>query len=131
MPINATSTKTAPRSARVTLISLATGAALAGLAALGFTSAAQAQTFPDKPIKMVLPFPPGASSDVVGRSMADGAARALGKPMVIDNVVGAAGNVGTAKAAKSPADGYTLIQCTIGTCAINPSLYANPGYDLK
>ena len=123
--------KTATRRTRSTLASVAAGAALAGLAALGFTTAAQAQTFPDKPIKMVIPFPPGGSSDVVGRIMAEGAARALGKPVVIDNVVGAAGNVGTAKVAKSAPDGYTLIQCTIGTCAINPSLYANPGYDLK
>src|SRR5690606_736736 len=47
-----------------------------------------------------------------------------------ENKPGATGNIGTAMAAKAPADGYTLVQCSIGTCAINPSLYANPGYDL-
>lgn len=100
-----------------------------GLGAL--CGAAQAQNFPDKPIKLIVPFPPGGSSDVVARLLAEGGGQALGQPVVIDNVAGAGGNVGTSRAAKAAPDGYTMVQCTIGTCAINPSLYGgNPGYDL-
>ena len=90
-----------------------------------------AQGFPDRPVKVVVPFTPAGSSDIVARAMADGASEALGQGVVVDNVPGAGGNVGTARVAKAPADGYTLIQCTIGTCAINVSLFANPGYDLQ
>jgi tripartite-type tricarboxylate transporter receptor subunit TctC len=91
---------------------------------------ANAQSFPEKSIKLVVPFTPGGSSDIVARAMADGAAEALGQAVVVDNVPGASGNVGTARVAKSPADGYTLVQCTIGTCSINGSLYSNPGFDV-
>lgn len=91
---------------------------------------AHAQSFPEKGIRLVVPFAPGGSSDIVARAMADGAAEVLGQAVVVDNIPGASGNVGTARVAKSPADGYTLIQCTIGTCAINGSLYNNPGFDV-
>lgn len=94
-------------------------------------SFAQAQAYPAKPVKLIVGFPPGGSSDVVGRLIAEGATEALGQSVVIENVPGAGGNIGTARAAKSPADGYTLVLCTIGTCAINPSVYPNVGYDLQ
>ena len=93
-------------------------------------AAAIAQTFPDRPVRIVVPFPPGGSSDIVARAMADGLTEELGVAVVVENRPGAGGNIGTAAVAKAPADGYTLAQCTIGTCAINPSLYANTGYDL-
>ena len=93
-------------------------------------AAAIAQTFPDRPVRIVVPFPPGGSSDIVARAMADGVTEELGVAVVVENRPGAGGNIGTAAVAKAPADGYTLAQCTIGTCAINPSLYANTGYDL-
>ncbi len=92
---------------------------------------AQAQTFPSKPLRLVVPFGPGGSSDVVARIMADGATEALGQPMLIENVPGAGGNIGTARVVKAAPDGYTLVECTIGTCAINPSIYAQTGYDLQ
>src|SRR5882762_6431338 len=92
---------------------------------------AQAQTFLSKPLRLVVPFGPGGSSDVVARIMADGASEALGQPMLIENVPGAGGNIGTARVVKAAPDGYTLVECTIGTCAINPSLYAQTGYDLQ
>src|SRR5712691_8489928 len=92
---------------------------------------AQAQTFPSKPLRLVVPFGPGGSSDVVARIMADGATEALGQPLLIENVPGAGGNIGTARVAKAAPDGYTLVECTIGTCAINPSIYASTGYDLQ
>ena len=110
--------------------SLGTGLGLlaACLAGAGW---AQAQGYPDHPVRVIVPFPPGGSSDVVARVLADGATQALGQAVLIDNIAGAGGNVGTARAAKAAPDGYTLTQCTIGTCAINPSLYGgNPGYDL-
>jgi tripartite-type tricarboxylate transporter receptor subunit TctC len=106
--------------------------ALSAVLFIAFTCApALAQKYPTKPVRLVVPFPPGGSSDVVARIVADGARDVLGQPIVIENVGGAGGNIGTARAAKSPPDGYTVIECTIGTCAINPSIYANTGYDLK
>lgn len=99
--------------------------------ALLVSNALRAQGFPERAIKVVVPFTPGGSSDIVARVMADGAAEALGQPVVVENVPGASGNVGTARVAKAAADGYTLIQCTIGTCAINGSLYASTGFDTQ
>jgi len=101
------------------------------VAALMLFATAQAQTFPSKPLRLVVPFGPGGSSDVVARIMADGATEALGQPMLIENVPGAGGNIGTARVVKAAPDGYTLVECTIGTCAINPSIYAQTGYDLQ
>jgi len=112
------------RSLRSVLVVLATTLVLIG-------NATYAQKYPTKPIRLVIGFPPGGSSDVVGRSVADGAREVLGQPIVVENIGGAGGNIGMARAAKAPADGYTLSLCTIGTCAINPSIYSNPGYDLK
>jgi len=107
---------------------------LSGLAlafGLAFAAMAHTQTFPGKPLKLVVPFGPGGSSDVVARIVAEGAGEALGQPMLIENVPGAGGNIGTARVAKAAPDGYTLVECTIGTCAINPSIYAQTGYDLQ
>jgi tripartite-type tricarboxylate transporter receptor subunit TctC len=104
---------------------------LALVSCLAFAAIAHAQTFPSKPLKLVVPFGPGGSSDVVARIVAEGAGEALGQPMLIENVPGAGGNIGTARVVKAAPDGYTLVECTIGTCAINPSIYAQTGYDLQ
>jgi len=104
-------------------------AALFGLA-VAATLPVRAQTYPDRPVKLVVPVPPGGSADLVGRLIANAVTGELGQPVIIDNRAGAAGSVGTASALKSPADGYTLVQCSIGSCAINPSLYKDVGYDL-
>lgn len=85
---------------------------------------------PDRPVRVVVPFPPGGTSDIVARLIANAATAHIPRGVVIDNRSGAAGNIGTAEVARAQPDGSTLIQCTIGTCAINVSLYANPGYDL-
>ena len=85
---------------------------------------------PDRPVRIVVPFPPGGTSDIVARLIANAATAHIPRGVVIDNRSGAAGNIGTAEVARAQPDGSTLIQCTIGTCAINVSLYANPGYDL-
>ena len=98
---------------------------------LCLAGAVTAQVFPDRPIRIIVPFTPAGSSDIVARAMADGAGEALGQSVIVENIPGAGGNVGTLRAAKSPADGYTLVQCTIGTCSINGSLYANTGFDVQ
>ena len=104
-------------------------AALCGIVVTAPPMAA-AQAFPSKPIKLVVPVPPGGAGDIVGRMMANAAGTELGQQIVVDNRAGAAGSIGTASALKQPADGYTLVQCSIGSCAINPSLYKSVGYDL-
>ncbi|HEX7812579.1 MAG TPA: tripartite tricarboxylate transporter substrate binding protein [Burkholderiales bacterium] len=88
-------------------------------------------TFPSKPVTLIVPFPAAGSSDLLARVISERAARALGQPIVIENRPGAGGNVGTEAAARAPADGYTLVQCTIGTCAINPAIYEKIPYDLE
>ncbi|MDM0034474.1 tripartite tricarboxylate transporter substrate binding protein [Variovorax sp. J22P271] len=105
-------------------------AVLFGLVAAASWAVA-AQPYPAHPVKLVIPVPPGGSADVVGRLLANAVAAELGQPVIVDNRAGAAGSVGTASALKAPADGYTLVQCSIGSCAINPSLYKNVGYDLQ
>jgi len=92
--------------------------------------AAHAQDFPTKPIRMIVPVPPGGTGDLVSRLLATAAGKDLGQPIVVDNRPGATGNIGTAAAVKAPADGYTIFLCSIGNCAVNYSLYANPGFDL-
>lgn len=88
------------------------------------------QAYPKRPIKLVVPFPAGGTTDIVARILAEHASRRLGQQMIAENRAGAGGNIGTAAVANAPADGYTLSLCTIGTCAINLAMYANPGYDI-
>jgi tripartite-type tricarboxylate transporter receptor subunit TctC len=102
--------------------------ALAG--ALISPGLAGAQPFPSKPIRMIVPVPPGGSGDLVSRLVAGAAANDLQQPIVIDNRPGATGNIGTVAAVNAPADGYTIFLCSIGNCSVNASLYANPGFDL-
>jgi len=90
-----------------------------------------AAQIPNRPVRIVVPFVPGGTSDIVARLLAAGAAPYLPAGAVVENKAGAAGNIGTAEVARAQPDGTTLIQCTIGTCAANPFLYANPGYDLQ
>lgn len=105
------------------------GFATAGVLALCGT-AAFAQIYPSKPIRMILPFPPGAPSDIVGRAMAQKLAEQLGVNVIADNRVGAGGNLGIALVAKSPPDGYTIMT-TSPSIALSPVLYNNPGYDAQ
>src|SRR3954452_2597748 len=102
------------------------------LAALGLCfvspAAAAADDYPPKPITLIVPFPAGGGVDVIGRIVADKLSADLGQPVVIDNRGGAAGVIGTRVAARAAPDGYTLVMATSGSIAINPNLYANPGY---
>ena len=106
-----------------------------GLGALlplsGVANAADIATpgWPVKPITYVVPFTPGGSTDVIGRTLAQKLAESLGQPVIVDNKPGAAGAVGAAFVAKSKPDGYTLFGGTISTHAINASLYKNLPYD--
>lgn len=85
--------------------------------------------WPVKPITYVVPFTPGGSTDVIGRTLSQKLAEILGQPVVVDNKPGAAGAVGAAYVAKAKPDGYTLFGGTISTHAINASLYKNLPYD--
>lgn len=91
--------------------------------------ASPAQSFPTKPVRYVVPFGAGGSPDIVGRLLADRLTRLWGEQVFVENRVGAAGVLGTAYVAKSPPDGYTLIQCNIASSAITMSLYAKVPYD--
>ena len=100
-------------------------------AALLCVPLAQAQTasaYPNKPIKLIVPFPAGGGGDTLARLMMLRAAKELGQPVVVDNLGGAGGNVGSSAAAKAPADGYTLLYGTNGTLAINHTIYKTPGF---
>ncbi|MBL8381001.1 MAG: tripartite tricarboxylate transporter substrate binding protein [Burkholderiales bacterium] len=88
-----------------------------------------AQTWPDKPVRMVVPFPAGTSTDVAGRRIAEALARDLGQPVVVENRAGAGGNLGADSVAKSAPDGYTLLLGTTGNLAVNKSLFRSLPYD--
>ncbi len=90
-------------------------------------SAAQAQTYPSKPIRLIVPYAAGGPVDAVARLIAEGAKSTLGQAMVVDNKPGAGGNLGVDLLAKSPADGYTLVMGAVATHAINPTLSQRGG----
>ena len=92
------------------------------------TTPGAAQAYPVKPIRLIVPFPAGASSDVVGRMLGRKISEQLGQQVVADNRAGAGGNLGIGVAAKSPPDGYTIVLAT-ASIAISPSIYSNLGYD--
>src|SRR5471030_2616827 len=102
---------------------------LAGLIA-GFALTAQAQNFPTKPIRLVVPFAPGGSSSIVARSVAAEMEKGLGQPIIIDNKPGGGGNVAMIEVAKADPDGYTLIIGHVGSLAMNPFMYTNLPYDV-
>lgn len=91
---------------------------------------ALAQAYPTRPIRLVVPYAPGGSTDLIGRLVADPLAKALGQPVVVDNKSGAGGMLGTAEAARAAADGYTLVVGTVSTMVIFPAVHPKPGYRL-
>ncbi len=102
-------------------------AVLAVMAACGGSTAAE--NYPARPITLVVPFPPGGSTTIVARIIADKMSETLGQSIVIDNRGGAGGTVATRAVARSSPDGYTIVLGYTGTLAIGPSLYPNVGYD--
>ena len=105
-------------------------AALAVTAVLAlFGGPAMSQDYPTRTITLVVPYPPGGGVDAMARIVAERLMAALGQSVVVENRGGGGGNIGTRAVAKAQADGYTLLLGHTGTISINPTLYANPGYD--
>ena len=104
----------------------------AGAATLAFAATlapAAANSYPEKPVTMVVPFPPGGSSDMVARVLSTKLATSLGQPFVIENQPGATGAIGAARVKRAPADGYTILVASIGVYATNPFLQKGLQYD--
>lgn len=99
----------------ITLLALVSGSALA--------------VYPDRPVRLVVPFPPGGPTDIVARPFAQNLSKNLGRQVIVDNRGGAGGNIGADAVVKSAADGYTLLMGTVGTHAINASLYKKLTFD--
>jgi len=102
---------------------------LAWLAALLLAGAAHAQEYPSRPLRFVVPYPPGALTDVLARALGDRLGAALKQPVVVENRPGAGTLVGAELVARSPADGYTLLMATSTTLGISPAMYAKPAID--
>ena len=100
--------------------------ALAAIVVL--SASASAQTYPTKPVRMIVPFPAGGPADLVARLLSSKLAEGWGQPLVVENRGGAGGNIGTAAVARATADGYTILLTTSGLMS-NPSLYKDPGFD--
>jgi tripartite-type tricarboxylate transporter receptor subunit TctC len=121
--------ETSMKNRRSTLARIAQGASL--LIASGVLSAAAlAQAdFPSKPIKIIVPFPPGGTSDVMARLVSEPLSKALGQPVAVENVGGGGGTIGTDRALRLPADGYTIIQTGVGQNAVAHGLDSNLKYN--
>ena len=103
--------------------------AMLGLCLLAFPPPARAQ-LPDRPLRIIVPSPPGGTGDIVARLLAEAVSTRLPRGAVVDNRAGANGNIGMGEAQRGTADGSVLVQCAFGPCGANPSLYAQPGYEL-
>ena len=103
--------------------------ALFSIVLLGASLANAQSTYPSRPIKLITPFPPGGTSDILGRIIAQKLGDALGQPVIVDNRPGASGNIGHELAAKSTPDGYTLLLSNSGPAVNNPHLYKQLNYD--
>ncbi len=104
--------------------------AIAGAALLTLISAnaAAQQPYPTKPVRLIVPYPPGGSADLIGRAVNELLAKRLGQPVIVDNRGGAASIIGAEITARAPADGYTILVATITTLAVNPALYKKLPY---
>ena len=109
-----------PNRRKILLASMALGAAASGV---------QAQAWPAKPIRIIVPYAPGGSSDIIARAISQPLSEALKQPVIVENRAGANGNLGADAVAKSPADGYTLLLCDTGALAISPSVYTKLPFD--
>ena len=103
---------------------------IASTIALGLAPAsAQAQAWPSKPIRLIVPYPPGGSSDIIARAISQPLSEALKQTVIVENRAGANGNLGADAVAKSAPHGYTLLLCDIGSLAISPSVYTKLAFD--
>lgn len=102
--------------------------ALLALGAAALALPAAAQTWPDRPLRLIVPFGAGTTTDIISRVVGDGLGRELGQTIVVDNRAGAGGTVGSTQVARGAADGYQILMGTVGTHAINATLFKNLGY---
>jgi tripartite-type tricarboxylate transporter receptor subunit TctC len=103
--------------------------AIAAVILIALSSACFAQGYPNKPVKYVVPYPPGGPLDTVARLLGQKVSERIGQPVIVENKPGAGGNIGADAVAKSPADGYTILMGAVATHAINPTLYRSIPYD--
>lgn len=111
------------------IVTLAAAALLAGALAGGMHASAHADTWPAKPIRLIVNFPAGGAADQIARAISLPLQEALGQPVLVDNRGGAGGNLGGDLAAKAPADGYTLLMSSGGMVSVNPHIYAKMPFD--
>src|SRR5690606_34385707 len=105
-------------------------AVIVAVAASALVPAVQAQSsYPTKPVRVIVPFAPGGSTDIIARLVGDKMGREMGQPFVIENRAGAGGAIGATEAARAEPDGYTLSIATVSTMAIGPACNAKLGYD--
>lgn len=104
-------------------------ALIALLGAVGFTTAVMAQTYPERPVKLIVPYAPGGSADITARMISEDWGKALGQSMIVENRAGAGGNAGVDAVAKSKPDGYTIGIHTL-SLAVNPALYPKMPFDM-
>jgi tripartite-type tricarboxylate transporter receptor subunit TctC len=102
---------------------------LVAVAAMLGSAVALAQTYPSKPIRIIVPYPAGGTSDILARAIGPGITAALGQPVLVENKPGSTGNVGADLVAKSPPDGYTVLLADIGSLAISPSIFPTLPFD--
>jgi tripartite-type tricarboxylate transporter receptor subunit TctC len=104
-------------------------ALIVALAGIAMTSGAEAQSYPAKPVKIIVPYPPGGTSDILARAVGQKLTEQWGQPVIVENKPGATGNIGADFVAKSPADGYTVLLADIGSLAIAPSVVTSLPFD--
>jgi tripartite-type tricarboxylate transporter receptor subunit TctC len=114
---------------RIRRVLVITAAGMAAYVPAPHAVAQSTATYPNRPVKLVIPFPPGGPLDIIGRLIAQKATEDWGQSVVVDNRPGAGGNIGADLVAKAPPDGYTIVMGALSTHAVNPSLYAKMPYD--
>jgi tripartite-type tricarboxylate transporter receptor subunit TctC len=107
----------------------AAAACALGMLVAAVAQAQSADTYPTRPVTIIVPFPAGGSADLNARTLAERLSTAFGQPFIVENKAGASGNVGTAAAAKATPDGYTLLMSNSGALTVNPHIFGQVGYD--